>query len=181
MNVYSETLDPSEVKDFTQDWSNQLGATETLSGSPTVVFVNAAGTTSPVAASSTGAVSRVWLTGGTHGQQCTFLVRVSTSEARTLEQAFAVNVVDNSLGETAQTEVERITAELVSVKAMRSKVAAGEAIEELWRDGRRVRKVLPSLSELTAHIAVLERELAEALAAEAGSNKRRPIRLAWRN
>lgn len=80
-----------------------------------------------------------------------------------------------------QTEVERITAEIADAKAMRVKVMMGEAVTEVWREGRRVVKPLPTLNELNAYIRVLETELAEATRVAEGKPKRRAIGIAWRN
>ena len=64
---------------------------------------------------------------------------------------------------------------------MRVKVMMGEAVTEVWREGRRVVKPLPTLNELNAYIRVLETELAEATRVAEGKPKRRAIGIAWRN
>lgn len=179
MELYSETLDPSETKDFAFDWSPKLATSENVTGQ-VVTFIAVSGTTSP-SNSVASNISRVWLTGGTAGQRAIWTIAATTNQGRTFEEAFGVDIVDTVTGPTPQTEVERITAEIAAAKAMRVKVMNGEAVEEVWREGRRVRKPLPKLSELNALITTLERELAEATAVAAGTSKRRPIGLAYRN
>jgi hypothetical protein len=76
---------------------------------------------------------------------------------------------------TVETEVERITRELSEARAARAALMNGETVQEMWRDGRRIIKKLPSLSEINATILTLERELADATSVAAGRPKRRAI------
>ena len=179
MQVYTETLDPNENKDYSFDWTPYLASGENVA-SHVVTFIDAAGTTS-AQNSVASPYSRVWLTGGTHGGRVIYTIRATTDQSRTLEEALAVDIVDTAIGPVEQTEVARISAEIAVAKATRAKVMAGEAIEDFWRDGRRVRRKVPSLKELNDLIMTLERELSEASLVAAGLNKRRPIGLAWRN
>lgn len=160
MQIFDQTLDPSETKDFTFDWSPRLGSGETVS-SQVVSFVNAAGTTSP-SNSVASPVSRVWLTGGNPGERVIFTIAATTSAGRTLEEAFGVDVVDTVLGPSAETEIERLTREIAECKAQRVKVATGNAVVEVWRDGRKLRKHISTLAELNDLILVLEGELSAA-------------------
>lgn len=75
-------------------------------------------------------------------------------------------------------ELETMIAE---AKAHRHQIALGNAVIEVWRDGRRVRKHIANSAELENYIRSLERELENLTAANAGRPKRRPIALAWRN
>jgi hypothetical protein len=180
MQVYTETLDPSETKDWAYDWSDFLGSGETITA-VTASLVQAGGASQSSAASNSDLVTRVWLTGGTHGQRVIFTVAITTNGGRTLEESFGVDVIDTSIGPAAETDVERITRELAAARALRITIASGNAVTELWRDGRRITKKMPSLRELTEHIRVLESELVSASATAAGTARRRPISLAWRN
>lgn len=179
MQVYSETLDPSETKDYAFDWTPALATGEVVL-SQVVTFVAAAGTTNP-SNSLTTPMSRVWLSGGTHGSRAIYTIKATTDQGRTLEESFGVDIIDTAIGAATLTDVERITAEIVTAKATRAKVAAGEAIEDFWRDGRRIRRKVPAIKELNDLIMALERELDEATQIASGYNKRRPIGLAWRN
>lgn len=181
MQVFEETLDPSETKDFAFDWSPQLGDGETVL-SQTVTFIDAAGTTSP-SNSLASPISRVWLTGGTHGLGAIFTIRAVTSGGRTLEQALAVNVVDSVLGAPAETEIERLTREIAECKAQRVNVALGNAVVEIWRDGRRIKKLISTINELNSLIRVLEGELvsAQVAAGVTTTSRRRAITLGYRN
>ena len=58
MDIYAETKDPSEVKDYTWDWSPALETSETVS-SHTVTMISAAGATLSPSASLASNVSRV--------------------------------------------------------------------------------------------------------------------------
>lgn len=179
MEIYRETLDPSETKDYAWDWSSALADGETVA-SQVVTFINSAGTTNPLNSLSSP-ISKVWLSGGIHGRRAIYSIVATTSAGRTLDAGLAVDVVDNASVPADPTEAERISTEITSARALRSKIVSGEAVIELWRDGRRVRKQLPTLAELNAHITRLERELAEANIVSAGGSRRRAIGLAYRN
>lgn len=180
MQVYAETLDPSETKEFAFDWSPQLSAGETVTAQ-VVTFITAAGTTNP-ANSLVSPVSKVWLSGGTHGQRAIYTVRVTTSGGKTLEEAFGVDVVDSVLGPIAETDVDRLTREIAECKAQRIKVATGGGVVMLWRDGRRVTYQIADIEQLNALIRVLEGELATAQAVAgivSAAPRRRAIGLLW--
>lgn len=81
----------------------------------------------------------------------------------------------------AETEVERLTRLVAEAEAQRHLVALGQAIVDVWRDGRRVTRKVSSLAELDAYIAGLRRDLEKATATAAGRPARRAIGLAWRN
>lgn len=181
MQVFEETLDPSETKDFAFDWSPQLGDGETVS-SQTVTMIDAAGTTNP-SNSLASPVSRVWLAGGTVGLRAIFTIRAVTSGGRTLEQALAVDIVDSVLGVTAETEIDRLTREISELKAQRINVASGNAVIDVWREGRRIRKHISTIDELNSLIRVLEGELvsAQVAAGVATTSRRRAITIGYRN
>lgn len=179
MQIYPETKDPSETKDYSFDFRPRLASGETIV-SHIITFIDAAGTTSPSNSEASGVVS-VWLSGGTHLARAIYLIRVTTNGGRVLEESFAVDVVDTVLGGAAETDVDRLTREILELKAQRQNIALGNVVIDVWRDGRRVRKHVSTLAELNTMIAVLERELGEATATSNGHSRRRPISLAWRN
>ncbi len=74
-----------------------------------------------------------------------------------------------------------IAADLVLLRAARTKLAVGERIEDVWRSGRRLVYATVSLKELDALILRRENDLAGAEAGEAGRSRRRAIGLAWTN
>lgn len=74
-----------------------------------------------------------------------------------------------------------ILAELTGFRAARAALIKGERVEDVWRDGRRMRFAGLSLADMNKAIAALESELEAALASEAGRPRRRPIGLAWKN
>lgn len=160
MKVYDETKDPSETKDYVYDWSAQLSSGETID-SRTVTLVDAAGA-SNTSSSISGALTRVWLAGGTHGLRCLFTVQIVTSGGRTLEESFGVDIVDSVIGPASETEIERLTREIAEIKAQRVNVALGNAVIDIWRDGRRLRKHISSIAELDALVRTLEAELSAA-------------------
>lgn len=181
LNLYEDKpKDPDDIDVFGFDWSPRLGDTEVLA-TITTTLVNAAGTTIS-AESYDDTKTLVTLSGGTAGERAIWTVRVTTSASRTLEEAFAVDIIDStSTTGTTKTEVERIQDELTAAYALRAAALAGDIITEVWRNGRRVRKQVPTLSEINAMIDRLNQELAAATASASGQARRRPIGLAWRN
>lgn len=181
MEVFVETLDPSETKDFAYDWSPALAEGETVS-SQVVAFVDAAGTTNPTNSLATP-ISRIWLTGGTHGQRAIFTITAITSGGRTLEVALGVNVVDSASGPVAQTDIERLTREIAELKAQRINVASGSAVIDVWREGRRVRRHISTIAELNDLIRVLESELvsAQVAAGVTPTTRRGALGIVWKH
>ncbi len=72
-----------------------------------------------------------------------------------------------------------IAAEIAAVEAQRVNLATGQAVVDVWRDGRRMRLAIPSLAELETLLATLRREYEAAVLAESGGTARRGIRLQW--
>jgi hypothetical protein len=180
MQTYDQTLDPNEVRSFDQPWGDQLRDGEAVTG-VAVAFIDAAGTTQPNPASFSSNGTMVWLTGGTPGASAIFTVRVTTSQQRTLEKALAVLVRETIYVAPVETEVERLTREIAEAKAQRALVATGQAAIEVRRDGRSIRKMIPSLDALEAYIRVLESELysAQLAAGMTVTSRRRAIELGW--
>lgn len=80
-----------------------------------------------------------------------------------------------------QRTTTEILADLTAYRAARTALIAGERVEDVWRDGRRMRLAGVSLQEINAAIEDLMREYQQAADVEAGKPRRRPIGLAWKN
>lgn len=175
MELYSDTLDPSETRDFTWDWSGKLSSGENVTGQ-TVTFVAAAGTTNPTN-TFTSNISRVWLKGGTVGSRAIWTVAVTTNQGRTFEESFAVDVVDTVIGPTALSEADTLRAELAQVRAGRIALMTGGVVQKV-RNGRYATEMwyaTASLADYDRMIATLEREIAAAENVAAGGRKRMAI------
>lgn len=81
---------------------------------------------------------------------------------------------------TQRTTTE-IAADLAAYRAARTALVTGERVEDIWKNGRRMRFSTMTLGEINAAINDLMREHEQAVAVEAGSPRRRPIGLAWGN
>lgn len=85
--------DPDEVLDYEVDWQDAttptLEAGETLS---TSVFSVVTGTVVIDSQSNTTTVATVWLSGGTNGEDCELLNRVTTSAGRTYDQSIKLRI-----------------------------------------------------------------------------------------
>ncbi len=77
--------------------------------------------------------------------------------------------------------VANIEADLVVLRAARTKLASGEMVREVARDGRKLVKGIPTLTELTLLIERRERDLEAAQAVADGYSRRRAIPLGWGN
>jgi hypothetical protein len=165
----------------------QLGDGETLEGNPVVVFVDAAGTSNPTNSNS-GTISRVWLSGGTHGGRAVFTVAVTTSGGRTLERAFGVDVVDNAIGVDTAEDDYLATLALPALREMRASIwtalsasIAGSRVKEVWRDGRRIVRDNMGVKELREMLAMIDRTIAE-VEDDMGmsrASRRRAIAIQW--
>lgn len=80
-------------------------------------------------------------------------------------------------------KVARLEAELGNLRAARALASAGKQVEDVWRDGRRIRYSAFSLAEFNEQERYLEGQL-EAAKVEAGMTvtpRRSAIDLAWGN
>lgn len=80
-------------------------------------------------------------------------------------------------------KVARIESELGGLRAARTLASAGKQVEDVWRDGRRVRYSTFTMAEFNEQERYLEQQL-EAAKVEAGmavTPRRRPIELMWGN
>lgn len=179
MLSFADSLDPNEIKDFTHDWTAELAAGEAIVGASVVIaFVNAAGCTQPNPISTTSNKTRVWLTGGNPGGRCIFTLTATTNATppRTLEEAFAVNIVETTVEET---EADRLRADIAQLETAQTNLATGKRIDEVWRDGRRLIYGKVTAAALDALIKEKRRQLAEAEAVAAGRPRRRAIPIGW--
>lgn len=80
--LWPEVKDPSDVKDYIVDFTNQLDSGETVS---TRTVTAQSGITVDSSAIVASAKVRVWLSGGTAGNDYRVTVQAVTSESRTHE------------------------------------------------------------------------------------------------
>lgn len=74
-----------------------------------------------------------------------------------------------------QRTTTEILADLTSYRAARTALATGERVEDVWRDGRRMRLATMSLSEINQAIADLQVEYQQAASVENGGPRRSAI------
>lgn len=180
MELYSETLDPGETKDFAWDWTPKLAAGENVT-SHNVAWIDRAGTTSSsnsVAAN----ISRVWLSGGTSGKRVIWTITAQTDQNRIFEVALAVDIVDSAYTGPEPTELERLTALKTALQAALLKAAGGTVIE-VWngRYGNKMKYQAMKYSEISAELMRVEQQIEGETNLAAGLKRRRGIGLAWSN
>lgn len=76
--------DPNEVLDYQVDWSDRLLVGETI---VTSNFTVAEGDVVKDSQGVSGALTTVWLSGGTVGTRCVITNRITTSAARTYDES----------------------------------------------------------------------------------------------
>ena len=180
MELYSETLDPGETKDFAWDWSPKLAAGETVS-TQTVAWIDRAGTTSP-SDSVASNISRVWLAGGTPGGRAIWTITAQTNQGRTFEVALAVDVVVNAYAEPGGTELDRLAALKEALQDAALTAVTGSVVE-VWngRYGNKMRYQPMKYEEIQSALVGVDRLIADATETAAGRPRRRAISLAYGN
>lgn len=176
MQVFAESLDPNESKDFFFNAAPLLPESEGIAAVPVVNFAEANGVTCPLVSYS-GKMVRIRLTGGTPGARATFTLTITgdATPPTVLEVGLGVNVVDSIIGPTAETPTETLTRYIAEAKAKRHDVAMGDVVVDVWRGGKRMKMTAPTLEQLNAYIAEMERELASLTAVAAGRPRRAAI------
>ncbi len=81
--------DPDEVLDYQVDWSARLDTGEVIT---TSVFSIVAGTVTIDSQSFNGALSTVWLSGGTEGETNVLSCEIETDEGRTYNESVRLRI-----------------------------------------------------------------------------------------
>lgn len=79
-----ETKDPSDVLDFSLDWTDLLDTNDTVSATP-AVWTLPSGITKD-SQSQTSTVTTLWISGGTSGTDYTVACQIVTTGSRTLNR-----------------------------------------------------------------------------------------------
>ena len=176
--TWERPKDPSEIVDYSHDWTADLG-TDTISTS-TWSLVNAAGV-SIASDSKTTVTTRVFLSGGTHGETALLLNTIVTAGGRTLDEAFSLAITDKAITAADPTEAETLATRLSEAKSAYHTLMTGAKVVDIWRDGRRITYDRTNASDLLSYIQYLEGEIVKVDEVAAGRPRRRPINLAWHN
>jgi hypothetical protein len=76
---------------------------------------------------------------------------------------------------------DEIRADIAAVRDQRLALVKGERVKEVWRDGRRLTFSEITLDGIAKVLAALGEELADAIALEDGSSRRRAIGIRYSN
>jgi hypothetical protein len=159
------------------DFTPRLPVGGTLAATAPTVTIYGSGTLGAVFNSFDGNVVNVLLSGGVQGSSQLFRVTAFDSDGHALQALEQVDVLENAI-ETAAQEIQR---RLTEARAQRHEAAMGNLVTEVWRNGRKVSKKVPSIKELDAYILRLECDLSGQTAIDGGRSRRRPIGLVWAN
>jgi hypothetical protein len=124
------------------------------------------------------------ISGGEYGENAVIRLGARTTGGRDFFEDFLLRMDASPAVPTPPTGSETaadIAADLVLLRAARTKLAVGERIEDVWRSGRRLVYASVTLKEIDALIQKRENDLAQAEAGEAGRPRRRAISLGWPN
>lgn len=181
MEIYEETMDPRETKDYAWDWTPKLSDGETVL-SHTVEWIDRGGTTSPNN-SVVANLSRVWLRGGTAGSRVIWTIVALTDQDRELEVALGVDVVDSTVIETVAepTELERLQAYKEKLLDARDQAADGGLVGEVWngRYGTRMKYITMTYAEIAKALLQVDRDIAALERVASGGSRRAPIGITW--
>lgn len=75
--------------------------------------------------------------------------------------------------------LDQLNTWLSEAEAARHSLAMGEAVVEVWRDGRRVTYSRANLAALTSYIDRLNAEIEQAQASACGRARRRALGVVW--
>lgn len=84
--------DPSEVLDYDLDWSARLVNSETIVTSTWSITEGSVTIANSPAPAISGAVTSLWLTGGTVGDVCVLRNQITTSGGRTYDESVRLRV-----------------------------------------------------------------------------------------
>jgi hypothetical protein len=97
-------------------------------------------------------------------------IKISKSSIGFSEEAHGILTVESSSPNVVlPTDIDTLKADLAAVRAARISLAAGNRIEQVWRDGRRITKGTVTLQSLNDLILVLDGEVARLEASTSSS------------
>lgn len=83
------TKDPNEVLDYQIDWTDRLVTGETITTSD---FILESGNVTLGTETYSGAVTTVWISGGTHGSTSVITNRITTSASRIYDESARLRI-----------------------------------------------------------------------------------------
>lgn len=89
MIVAPDSKDPDDTDDFTLDWTNVLGASETIS---TLSATTISGGVTVASSSISTVYTTARITGGTAGTNAVIRFRITTSTSRQLDESLTIHV-----------------------------------------------------------------------------------------
>lgn len=87
---YEIEHDPNAVLDYSRDWTDWLGATDTIATASWTKSGSIVIGTSQV--DPTGKVATVWISGGTAGEKCSLTCHITTTEGRQDDRTYYLKV-----------------------------------------------------------------------------------------
>lgn len=164
MFTWSDTHVPGAVKRYAFDWSDELGASDTIvSASAELVDGFSGGLTLVQFDQFEDNLSYVKVSGGTGGQTARIRGLVTTNNGETLPQ-IGLLIVEQQV-DIAELSLQDLKADLVSLRTARVTLLTGGQIKEVTRDGRRIVYNVARLEDLSDAIKLYEDLIAKTEAA----------------
>lgn len=168
MFAWENVKNPTEVKRYAFDWSEELASGDTIASCSAVLISGFdAGLTIIQSDTFDGAFSYVKVGGGTAAQSARIAGTVVTVNGETLTEVGVLTIAEPS--DPATSELQDLRADLVALRKARITLLTGGQIKEVWRDGRRLVYNVASLDDVTKAIHDYESLIAVAEAAAAST------------
>jgi uncharacterized protein YukJ len=172
MFTWDNVKNPTEVKRYAFDWSEELGPADTITGA-SAVLVDGFGGGLVIEQSNQfeGKLSYVKVSGGTAGQTARIQGTIAINGGDQSATEVGYLVIAEASDPTTST-LQDLNADLIALRKARIQALQGGQVKEVWREGRRVVFNVGSIADLNK--AILEYEtLIELAVAQATSNKPR--------
>lgn len=172
MFTWDNVKNPTEVKRYAFDWSEELGASDAITSAwaqPLDGF--GGGITITTDSEFSGKLSYVTVTGGTAGQTARIqgTVVINSGEQTLTEVGYLV-IAEAS--DPATSTLQDLQADLARLRVARVEALTGTQVKEVWRDGRRIVYNVGSVADLTKAINEYQVLVDAAVAAAAGTATR---------
>lgn len=168
MFTWEDPKDPAELKDYSFDWTTDLGTDTIASCSAALVAGYDSGLTIVDGTTFSGKLSKVIVSGGIEG----FALIKGHILTTAGNHHYDTGKLIIAASETLTSTPTDLAADLATLKSARLELLTTGKIKEVWRDGRRITYNVASVADLERAIATYEGYITDAQTAAGTANKR---------
>lgn len=155
MFAWENVKNPTEIKRYAFDWSDELATGDAIdSCSAVLVSGYGAGLTIVTDDQFDGVLSFVKLSGGTAGQVARIQGTVITVAGDRFDEEGFLTIADPS--DPLTSELTDLRADLIALRRARVEALTGGQVKEVWREGRRVVYNVGSVADISRAIQYYE-------------------------